>query len=39
MTTPQIDAIRDAVLAGAPGEEIAALTLPSTSRVALVWAD
>ncbi|MFM8238141.1 MAG: crotonyl-CoA carboxylase/reductase [Actinomycetota bacterium] len=39
MTTAQINAIRDAVLAGAPGEEIAALPVPTTSRGALVRAD
>ena len=35
----QIDAIRDAVLARAPGEELAALPLPEAVRGALVKAD
>src|SRR4029077_18040984 len=35
----EIDAIRDAILDGAPGEELAALPLPATARGALVKAD
>src|SRR5450631_3632151 len=40
-TTPmsEIDAIRDAILAGAPGDEVGALPLPGTFRAAVVRAD
>ena len=37
--TTEIDAIRDAILRGAPGEELAALPIPATVRGALVKAD
>src|SRR5882724_1237115 len=37
--TTEIDAIRAAILSGAPGEEIGALPLPTTVRGALVRAD
>src|SRR4029079_54726 len=37
--TTEIDAIREAILRGAPGEEIGALPLPKTARGALVKAD
>src|SRR5882724_11434714 len=37
--TTEIDAIRAAILSGAPGEEIGALPLPTTVRGALVKAD
>ena len=37
--TTEIAAIRDAILAGAPGEEIGALPIPATVRGALVKAD
>ena len=37
--TTEIDAIREAILRGAPGEEIGALPLPKTVRGALVKAD
>ncbi len=37
--TTEIAAIRDAILRGAPGEEIGALPLPATVRGALVKAD
>ncbi len=37
--TTEIAAIRDAILAGAPGEEIGALPIPTTVRGALVKAD
>jgi crotonyl-CoA reductase len=35
----EIDALRDAILAGAPGDEIGALPLPGTFRAAVVRAD
>jgi crotonyl-CoA reductase len=35
----EIDAIRDAILAGAPGDEIGVLPLPGTFRAAVVRAD
>ena len=35
----EIDAIRDAILDGAPGDELAALPLPDVVRGALVRAD
>src|SRR3984893_9249131 len=35
----EIDAIRDAILAGAPGEEVGALPLPGSFRAAVVRAD
>src|SRR5438132_13271830 len=37
--TTEIAAIREAILRGAPGEEIGGLPLPTTSRGALVKAD
>jgi crotonyl-CoA reductase len=37
--TTEIDAIRDAILSGATGDDIAALPLPSTARGALVKVD
>jgi len=37
--TTEIAAIREAILRGAPGEEIGALPLPTTARGALVKAD
>jgi hypothetical protein len=37
--TTEIDAIRTAVLEGAPGDELAALPIPEAVRGALVRAD
>ncbi|MDQ1474817.1 MAG: crotonyl-CoA reductase, partial [Actinomycetota bacterium] len=39
LMTTEIDAIREAILRGAPGEEIGALPLPKMARGALVKAD